>query len=329
VEQGEDGMTNLVIDYVSEAFPAGRGISSSGSLVVTWDDVLGAAVTLGRPNLHYVFRHGLASRYEAIFRFSLVRMALEQRGPAGRRLRRTGAFKSLDPTEKGAINYFLGMTFCKLFADKLLGTPWLLHLDVFRAQLNSKILTGRSRPDLVGQETIGGAWHAFECKGRASTPGAKEKTKAKAQAQRLVSVNGQSCSLHIGAITYFAGDVLRFYWRDPEPEEPRKLSPIELKVPAGAWRDYYEPFADLIRPHAEQLLNMDDGPRTVQIEEADIEVGVAPELLPLLLDRRWQDTRQILGSLAPALQERGYRTDGLLVKTGQSWRRPFEERVGG
>ena len=92
--------THLLIDYESEGFPASRVISSFGQLSVTWDDILWAAVTLGRPNLHYVFKHGLASQYEAVFRWSLVRMALEQRGLAGSRLWRTGAFKSLDPTEK-------------------------------------------------------------------------------------------------------------------------------------------------------------------------------------------------------------------------------------
>ena len=32
-------------------------------------------------------------------------MALQQRGPAGQKLWRTDAFKTLDPTEKGAVNY--------------------------------------------------------------------------------------------------------------------------------------------------------------------------------------------------------------------------------
>ena len=123
--------------------------------------------------------------YEAVFRWSMVRMALEQRGPRGFKLRRTDAFKSLDPTEKGAVNYFLGMVFCKLFAAELLDTPWLLHLDVFRAQLDPRTLQGRSRPDLVGKHSSSGAWHAFECKGRASVPSQPEKNKAKAQAQRL------------------------------------------------------------------------------------------------------------------------------------------------
>ena len=63
---------------------------------------------------------------------------------------------------KSAVNYFLGMATCKLFAAKLLDAPWLLHLDVFRPTLN-RFLTGRSRPDMLGQ-TQSGQWLAFESK---------------------------------------------------------------------------------------------------------------------------------------------------------------------
>jgi hypothetical protein len=48
-------------------------------------------------------------------------MSLEQSGPRASLLRRTAA-RTLDPSEKGAVNYFLGMTFCKLFAAKLLNS---------------------------------------------------------------------------------------------------------------------------------------------------------------------------------------------------------------
>jgi hypothetical protein len=71
-------------------------------------------------------RRGVAIR--AIFRWSLVRMALQQRGARGQKLVRTDAFEQMDPTEKGAINYFLGLLGCKLFASKLLDWPWTLHL---------------------------------------------------------------------------------------------------------------------------------------------------------------------------------------------------------
>ena len=120
--------------------------------------------------------------------------------------------RSLDPSEKGAVNYFLGMATCKLFAAKLLDAPWLLHLGVFRPLLNPQ-LNGRSRPDLLG-ETLSGRWLAFESKGRASPPAAAAKDKAKAQAQRI------PVTYHIGGITYFKNDSLQFFWRDPQRGDP-------------------------------------------------------------------------------------------------------------
>jgi hypothetical protein len=63
-------------------------------LETSWDEVLWAAVTVGRRNRQYVFKHGQASKYEALFRWSLTRMAVEQSGPGGYRLRPTDAAKN-------------------------------------------------------------------------------------------------------------------------------------------------------------------------------------------------------------------------------------------
>ena len=186
----------LEIRYDSEGFaPNALVVNGASTLTTTWDDLLWAAITVGRPNRQYVFRHGLASAYEALFRLSLIRMALEESGTRNTRLRRTSAARILDPSEKGAVNYFLGLAICKLFAAQLLNVPWMLHLDVFRPRLNL-VLTGRSRPDLIG-EIVGGGWVALECNGRLSAPDAGTKVKAKAQAQRVVSVNGTVPSLRI------------------------------------------------------------------------------------------------------------------------------------
>ena len=137
------------IDYDHDDFPIGRMPASGHRLTVTWDEILWAAITVGRPDLYHVFEHGESSLYEAVFRWSMIRMSLEQRGPGGNRLYRTPAFKHMDPTEKGAVNYFLGLVICKLFAARLLDAPWTLHLDIWRNILNPVLLAGRSRPDMV------------------------------------------------------------------------------------------------------------------------------------------------------------------------------------
>jgi hypothetical protein len=311
---------SLRIPYQSEDFPLGSNANWPYELPASWDDVLWAAVTVGRRNIYYVFRYAGASIYEALFRWSLTRMALEQSGPTAYRLRMTEAAKNLDPTEKGAVNYFLGMTFCKLFASKLLNTPWVLHLDVSGKELNA-VLTGRSRPDLIGEEHGGGKWHAFECKGRSSPPDKTVKEKAKRQAQRLVSVNGISCSLHIGAITHFSQDVLQFYWRDPVPERGK---PIEVSLPANVWRYYYEPVTRLVAGHQNYQRSMQERSGVLMpVADLDIQVGIHPLIARPLFHGQWDHAREMALRETHTIIQDGYQRDGLIIKAGDSWRRRF------
>ncbi len=303
----------FAIPCTSVMFPPSYGVRS-GTISFSWDDLLWAAITIGRPNTAYVFQHGDASIHEALFRLSLVKMALAQ-VPRSNRLHRTDAFQALDPTEKGAVSYFLGMAVCKLFANHLLNTPWLLHLDVFRDQLNPTTLGGRSRPDLVGQNASG-AWHAFETKGRSSVPSSEDKRKAKAQAQRLVSVGGTACSLHIGSFAYFRGSELEFYWRDPEPEDPEDLEPLAINVRERDWAHYYQPALAIAAEGESRTLSA----RT----PTDLHVKVHPELRDLLVDGQWEAARSLAIELRQRLKAEGFQPDGLRVVAGDSWRLSLE-----
>jgi hypothetical protein len=317
----EPSVSSLRITHQSEGFPASTIPNGTGDILVTWDDILWAAVTVGRPDRHYVFQHGAPSRYEALFRWSLVRMALEQAGPAAYRLRRTSAARTLDPTEKGAVNYFLGMVFCKLFASKRLNTPWLLHLDVFRPMLNA-VLAGRSRPDLVGQEHGTSRWHAFECKGRLSRPDSNVKGKAKSQALRLISVGGTPCNLHIGAITYFRNDTLQFYWRDPPPEDGKKL---EVPFSPDAWGYYYAPIAQVLARAAGSHPSLVTEGARLPVEGLDLEIAVYPKVARLLLNNDWQGARRAAVEATDEMRKAGYQPDGVMVKGGPSWRERFKD----
>lgn len=302
----------LRIDFISRDFPASYHLGDR-TLSTSWDDLIWAAITIGRPNTKFVFQNGQSSLYEAIFRLSLIRMAITQ-GPYGR-LFRTSAFASLDPTEKGAVSYFLGMTLCKLFASRYLDTPWLLHLDVFRDSLNPSLL-GRSRPDLLGQDNSG-KWHAFESKGRSTKPSYEDKRKAKAQAQRLISVDGTPCTLHVGTFAYFTQNQLEFYWRDPEPEDPDKLEPIATREPEGAWRFYYEPALQLA-----SLATRDALSKTAGISDTSVEIF--PDIHDLLESGKWNEARTYAIEHRASLKEAGYQVDGLRVIAGTSWRDELE-----
>lgn len=317
----------LEIDFESDGFPNG-GLVSNGSdvLSVSWDDLLWAAVTVGRPNRNYVFQHGNSSLYEALFRISAVRMSLEQIGPSARRLRRTAAARSLDPSEKGAVNYFIGLTLCKLFAAKKLQAPWLLHLDVFRPQLNPTLLSGRSRPDLVGQ-TSGGDWVALESKGRAGPPVEDAKSKAKLQAERLVAINGTQVQFRIGAFAYFKNDTLKFFWRDPQPDGVEPRNPIRLKLADDEfWRHYYQPILALVgsdNPASRQGDNF-----SIPINEADLKIRVLPEVMRFLRFEKWTGAGHWCMENQDKLARMEAHGDGVQIIAGDSWSKPLGELLG-
>jgi hypothetical protein len=305
----------------SVAFPAVVLPNAKVDVSVTWNDLLSAALTVGRPNRLLPPSVGSPAWYEGIFRISLVRMSIEQRGATGVRFRRTQTAKTLDPTEKGSVNYFLGMIFCKMFATLRLNTPWLLHLDVYRPMLDV-VLSGRSRPDLIGM-TASGDWLAFECKGRLSRPGAKAKAAAKTQAQRVVSVGGTPCLLNVGAITFFRDNVVEFFWADPTPR--RRRSELKLPDPGELWRHYYEPAAQLALPELSYRAPGELSEIQRLLEELDITVSVHPVLVEPITRGDWRETIEVARGRRDLMLSQGYRPDGIRVRAGPSWSAPLPE----
>lgn len=301
----------LSIPYESADFPPGI-VPHKGTLRCSWNELLWAAITIGRPNMAYVFQHGNSSIFEALFRLSIVRMAIEE--VSSSTLQRTDAHRALDPTEKGAVSYFLGMAVCKLFANRLLDTPWLLHLDLFRDQFRAKNL-GRSRPDLIGQD-MSGRWHAFETKGRSGVPNSSDKDKAKAQAVRLISVDGVACTLHIGSFTFFQNNKMAFFWRDPEPENAEDIEPLNLRIKESSWSSYYKPALALA---AEDEV----GDRSPSAKQADLKVEIFPLVREFLYESQWSAARTQLFQERDLVAQSGFQKDGLRVTAGPSWRRHF------
>lgn len=307
------------VPFEAQAFPSSLSIPTAGGLKASWNDILWAAVTVGRPCRYCVFRHGNASAYEAIFRWSLVRMALQQSGVGVSRLQRTEAYKTLDPTEKGSVSYFLGLTFCKLFATNFLDTPWLLHLDVFGDRYRP-LLVGRSRPDLVGKSNTSREWSVFECKGRGTKPDNDTKQEAKRQARRLTKFDGSKCSLHVCAITYFAGDELNFFWADP----PAGDEPIEITSRDEDWRDYYLPLVQFFRLRGGFDARGPDKYLALEVPEFDLRIEIAQLVADLLRREQWNAAREHATSHANDLKISGFQPDGLRIIAGESWRAKLE-----
>lgn len=64
-------MNGIFLDYENENFPTAILANTKRRLNVSWDEILWAAVTVGRPDIFHIFRFGNASTFEAIFRWLL------------------------------------------------------------------------------------------------------------------------------------------------------------------------------------------------------------------------------------------------------------------
>lgn len=201
-------------------------------------DLFWAALTIGRPNLQAVFQHGQFSIDEAIWRIGMVTCNLNLASPATG-LHHSPAFNALDPTEKGWVNFSLGMSFAKICVTQILGIPWLFHFKWFQNQPQNHVgkLAGGSTPDFIAMSAGGLQFHVIEAKGRNSGFSQTVMTKAKAQAIQAVSVNGNACSLHVGTLLYrLKSGRIAMAMEDPLPDErPR----IELTDTRETWVEYY------------------------------------------------------------------------------------------
>ena len=302
-------MQTFSIPYVEDNFPGSAGVVAK-QLNCGWFELLRSALTIGRPNFYSVFKNKNTSIYEAIFRLSLIKMALK-RSPSGHRIMHTDAFRMLDRTEKGAVNYFIGMTLCGMFARQQLDTDWLLHIDVFclrNPRLHRVRLLGNSVPDLIGKD-VNGNWNVFEAKGRSKSPSRTEKAKAKFQATQVTSVDGKNCTLHVGSFSFFRQRQLEFYWCDPPPE---RESPLKLNVEGGDWEHYYAPALSLATK-----LGSDTASR--EASAVDVKIKIHPEVHERLLDQQWGEAHSYAIKNREKLISEKFLPDGLRIEVGNSW----------
>jgi len=225
-------MFGLPLTY--QDFPAGSPVQPH-TVQFNMEKLCWAALTIGKPLKVDLATFAEYSYYEALFRWNMVKASVDLSHPPV--LKNTALFNALDPTEKGGINYYLGMIATKLCADRVLGIPWLIHFGWMQNNHDLKMQLGKSAPDLLGLGS-NGRWNVFEAKGRNSGLLESVAKTAKDQANMAISVDGVSCELHIGGVLFREGANGRhcYHWRDPQPDGEE---PIDLKTDRKTWAQYY------------------------------------------------------------------------------------------
>ena len=224
-----------ILSYQSKNFPSVPP-KANGTVHISSAKLCWAAITVGRPGKAAVRSFGTYSKYEALFRWNMVRAAIRIDGPL-EHFQNTDLFNALDPTEKGGVNFYLGMIFAKIAAQDLLGIPWLIHFHWMTKNHSIPLTKGQSSPDLLGLSPATGNWSVFEAKGKVGGYSSKLMEKAKSQASNLTIVDGVSCERYVGTQLYRnSSKQLKFAWEDPEPDD---RMPWELETNREMWRRYY------------------------------------------------------------------------------------------
>lgn len=210
----------MQINYNSQNFDPekyGEQFQNNNQLDFTVQELMWSAITVGRANFIDVLSNGIYSEYEILYRASIVFANIAQNGVT---LVKSSAYENLDPSEKGAVSYFLGLTFTKLLSAKLLNIPWLLHIDVYREQFtrNGQAFgfgSSRSRPDLIGLDNLM-RWIVIESKGRTNSMRGNVLEVAKNQTKKLRKIGTEDPELRVAVVTHFTNGQLIVDWSDPE-----------------------------------------------------------------------------------------------------------------
>lgn len=158
------------INFQLRNVSAGTGIYAgipqvyNGSFLINHHHLVWCAITCGKDSLYTLNRNGFESLMEMTYRTTILFANLSMRNLNWHQgLMKSNVFRSLDPTEKGGVSYYIGNVTAKLFSEQIYSVDWLMHVDVYAAGRGFQIPPGQ-RPDFFGLDTLR-QLHVVESKG--------------------------------------------------------------------------------------------------------------------------------------------------------------------
>lgn len=294
----------------------GTALAGSQNLTVTWSELVWAAITVGKPGLAHLLSYGMHSISDMIVRSHTVYANLRQTYSY---IEKSALYENLDPTEKGAASYFLGMMATKIICARLLDTPFVFHLSMLKTLGGTAVLYTKSQPDLIGLDRAGN-WVVAEAKGRTNGFSPDAMGKAKVQTRQLRKINGSYPSLRVGIQAYFSPE-LNFAVSDPDEYE-EDAADIEFDLRA-AIHDYYSYVLGSSKAARVTRLVLGREYQFRAIEETGVSIGIDTETLKRL--EQDGDLKESFGykPSKAVISDDGQGTvafpDGLAVSLDQRW----------
>lgn len=265
-------------------------------------DLYRSIITVGNPSFFSyknIRDHGFArALYDSILKKVALVASNIQSDPSG--MRRHQIFDTYVTDEKRIVSYNLGMAFAKLYSEKLLDIPNLVHIEFLKKQSAVTFVNqaGNARPkepDLVGQ-TADGSWHLFEAKGVSTSISHLNGkiSEAKNQIQQVSAIHGVAPSTGSACATYIGRDRILTYLEDPPSDEGKNVVINGEKFIDS----YYSPFllVDKI---------MDRPRRTERIDGLEVEfydlhkasiklsIGLEREVLELIRSKKYEPSENL------------------------------------
>ena len=177
------------------------------------------------------------------------------------------------------------------------GVSWLLHLDVYKQQLNPRLALS-VKPDFVGTDSAQ-QWIVIESKGRTGSVSKRLLRVAKRQTRSLRNINGQLPALRVAIAAYFSGRKIRSRICDPNDFD-RGAKDLKFEQEAFA-RAYYRPIVECLEsyPYPPGIVrNEADHSVYRHLIEMDASIGLDQDILGWYhgSGQTWQ---QILTQRAP------------------------------
>ena len=321
-QTGRSGVSHfqMQIPYTATNFPATSAANLIGThtLTTSWVDVVWSAITAGKPGASHLLAHRWHSLADIVVRTHTIYANLYQ---CGQYFNRSPLYESLDPTEKGANSYFLGMAMAKLFAAELFDTPWLFHVS--QASIGGATIAfkrgSKSQPDLIGRKTTGD-WIVVEAKGRTNGLDTNALSKAKLQTSMIRTVNGIPPSLRVALQVYF-DDRMTVRMDVPADSAPEELE-VKLDLDA-AFACYYSMAQAITAKASTSEFIFDREFVTCVDEESGVTIGLQSSILESVSAGKFEAVRVDRSTLIDRVTKVDENTsvypDGLFVRLDARW----------
>ncbi len=311
----------MQIPYTALNFPAPSSANLVGRNAITasWIDIVWSAVTAGKPGASHLLAHRWHSLADLVVRSHTIYANLRQNN---QNVERSTLYDSLDPTEKGATSYFLGMVMAKLFAAKLFDTAWLFHVS--QASAGGAAMSfkrgSRLQPDLIGLNRAGD-WIVVEAKGRTNAFDANAIKKAKQQTSMIRTINGVRPHLQVALQAYFINNLLSVHIEDPSDATSDAL---EIKLDVNAALSRYYAVAMAMTTKAATLETVQNRKYVTRFDEdSGITIGLESSIQESVSAGKFEQVRafqskSILGVIELDAHSAAY-PDGLFVRLDDRW----------